>query len=232
MGDALHVVLQKWFGLQEGVSWGNWKCLDCRKIRRHKYGPQKCKKCGQEMVYEEYDLPKKKGIPFSGHIDGLMDFPVSGKYLVDFKGSSAEKIRYIQRDNRPYDYHYFQTNAYANVVNMYPKHFGGFGPVEGIIIIYVDRGMANRLWHPLFVPVSKRVFRQCIGLIDEGAESLENLHLPNGICSSPRDPQGKWCKVRDLCFSRMVDATLKDKVWPIQKQDGKPSMIKRSLVDH
>jgi hypothetical protein len=92
--------------------------------------------------------------------------------------------------------------------------------------------MANRLWHSVYVPVSKRVFRQCIGLIDEGKESMDSLRLPNGICSSPRDPQGKWCKVRDLCFSRLVDATLKDKAWPVLKQSGKPSMIKRSLVEH
>jgi hypothetical protein len=231
MGDALHVVLQKWFGLQDGVLWGNWRCLDCKKIRRHKYGPQRCKKCGKEMVYKEYDLPQKKALPFTGHLDALMSM-ISGNYLVDFKGSGAEKIRAIQRDGRPVDYHYYQTNAYANVVNKYPKHFGGFGPVDGIIIIYVDRGMANRLWHSVYVPVSKRVFRQCIGLIDEGKESMDSLRLPNGICSSPRDPQGKWCKVRDLCFSRLVDATLKDKAWPVLKQSGKPSMIKRSLVEH
>jgi len=231
MGDALHAVLQKWFGLQEGTFFGNWKCLDCRKRRRHKYGPQRCKKCGQEMVYEEYDLPKKAKLPFSGHIDGLLRV-LSGKYLIDFKGSSLEKIRAIQREGRPYDYHYYQTNAYANAVNMYPKHFGKFGPVDGIIIIYVDRGMANRFWHPVLVPVDKRVFRQCVGLIHESRESLETLRLPNGICSSPRDPKGKWCPVHELCFSRLIDATLKDKVWKELNSKGKkPSMMKRSLVE-
>lgn len=231
MGDALHAVLQKWFGLQEGLLWGNWKCYNCKKIRRHKYGPQRCKTCGQEMVYKEYALPKKKGLPFTGHIDALTTM-LSGNYLLDFKGSGADKIREIRKEGRPIDYHYYQTNAYANVVNKYPQHFGGFGPIDNIIIVYVDRGWANRLWHSVMVPVSKRVFRQCVGLIDEGQDSLNTLRVPNGICSSDRDPKGQWCKVRSFCFSRLLEATLKDKVWPEKKKrGGKPSQIKRSLAE-
>lgn len=231
MGTAMHSVLQKWFGLQDECFWGNWVCLDCKKVRKHKFGPQRCKKCEQEMIYREYALPKKAKLPFTGHIDGLMEMP-SGKYLIDFKGSGGAKIQDLKRTLRPYDYHYYQTNAYANAVNMYPKHFGGFGPVDKIIIIYVDRGMANRNWLSLQVPVSKQVFRQCVGLLDEGKESLSSLEVPNGICATPKDKNGRWCPVRDLCFSRLIDAKLKDKVWEEEKASGQPTMLERSVFGH
>lgn len=231
MGTAMHAVLQKWFGLQEDHFYGNWVCLDCKKVRRHKFGPQRCKVCGQEMIYREYDLPRKAKIPFTGHIDGLLEM-ASGKYLIDFKGSGVSKIQELKKTNRPYDYHYYQTNAYANAVNMYPKHFGGFGPVEKIIIIYVDRGMPNRTWLSLQVPVSKQVFRQCVGLVEEGKESMNSLRIPNGICDSPRHKHAKYCPVKDLCFSRLIDAKLKDKVWPVEKASSKPTMLERSVFGH
>ena len=229
MGEAMHLVLQRWFGLKGGESiWGNWECKPCRKIRRHRFGPQYCKKCGQEMLYKEYAIPRMRGVPFTGHLDALVQKP-SGRYLVDFKGSGAEKIRDIKKSGRPIDYHYYQTNAYANVVNMKPKHFGNFGPIDNIIIIYVDRGWANRLWHPVQVPVSKPVFRQCIGLIDDSVQSLESLSIPNGICNSIGDYKAKYCPVKDICFSRLIETKLSDKSWPeLITSGGDYSLLKKS----
>jgi len=230
MGEAMHLVLQRWFGLEDEALWGNWKCPPCGKIRKHKFGPQYCKACGGEMLYEEYAIPRMRGIPFTGHIDALIKRP-SGNYLVDFKGSGTDKIRELKKLGRPHDYHYYQTNAYANVVNMKPKHFGGFGPIDKIIIIYVDRGWANRLWHTIQVPVSKKVFRQCIGLIDEAVDSTERITTPNGICNSLEDKNARWCPVKDICFSKMIDAKLKDKVWPeVKSTGGDYSLLKKAFT--
>ncbi len=229
MGTALHVVLQKWFGIQNQVFYGNWVCMDCKLIRKHKYGTQVCKKCGQEMLYHEYSIKHKK-VPFTGHIDGLIQAP-NMKILLDFKGSSMQKISAIKKMGRPYESHYYQVNAYANVVNKYPKMFGGFGPVEKIVVLYVDRGAANWAWHAVQVPISKKIYRQTLGLISEAEQSVEDLVLPNGICDSPNDSHGQWCLARPMCFSRLLEAELDDKVWPEWKRPSGKTLIERAVSE-
>ena len=83
MGTALHLVVQKWFAIMFPDNfYGNWECFFCKKVTKHKTGIQICPSCGREMIYKEYAIKKQKGIPFSGHIDGILKFP-DVVYLLD-----------------------------------------------------------------------------------------------------------------------------------------------------
>jgi hypothetical protein len=229
MGTALHTVLQKWLGI-EAELYGNWVCLDCKRIKRHKYGIQTCSKCGREMWYKEYAVNPSKKYPFSGHLDGLLRTS-NYRYLLDFKGSSQEKIKARVHEGLPEEKHYYQTNAYAHMVNMRQKRFGNFGKVDGILVIYVDRGTPWKLIHCVQMPLSKRVFKQTVGLIHDAIESVNEMNLPTGICASRSDKNATYCRVKDLCFSKVCEAKLHDKVWPEAKQSNSSKVLERAMIE-
>jgi hypothetical protein len=229
MGTALHTVIQKWMGIH-GELYGNWVCLDCKRIRRHKYGIQSCSKCGQEMWYKEYAIVPSKKYPFSGHLDGLLRIGRK-RYLVDFKGSSIEKIKRRARMGRPEEKHYYQTNAYAHLVNARPKTFGNFGKVGSILVIYVDRGAPHKMIHTVQMPLSKRVFKQTVGLLHEAHESVESMELPTGICAGPRDTHATYCRLKTMCFSKVCEVNLHDKVWPEVQPKNTSKMLERAMIE-
>jgi hypothetical protein len=213
MGTALHLVLQKWFGLVfPDACYGNWECLFCKKVKRHKMGVQICPSCGREMIYQEYAIKKQKGLPASGHIDMILKFNHI-VYLIDFKGAYQEQMRDHRIARKPKEEHYWQTNYYANAINSGKVNVGKLGKVQKIIIIYVERGKPHRLWLPLQVSPSVKVFRQTKKLIRTGKRSLRELEVPRGLCLSPDDYFGKWCKWKDHCFSPDLERSLAPKVY-------------------
>jgi hypothetical protein len=226
MGTALHLSLQKWFAVQ-GYLYGNWVCVHCRKIRRNATGMQLCSKCGREMVYREFEVAWTEETPFSGHLDGLLKFP-DETYVIDFKGSSPEAMRAIRDSGKPKETHYLQVNAYANAVNLHPEAFGNVGEVTKLIIIYVDRSTPHRLWHPVKVPVSQKIYRETVGRIKIAQQSLEDLVVPRGLCLKPSDPYAKYCPWKILCFSPALDGMLSDQVEP--EGSGKPNHSERELL--
>lgn len=213
MGTAIHLVLQKWFSIQ-GSLYGNWVCVHCKKIRRHALGVQKCQICKREMIYHEYEVAPSPQTPFSGHIDGIIK-TVGGWYLIDFKGASAPLIRDLKQKNKPKESHYLQVNAYANAVNLNPKAYGSVGKISKIIIIYVDRGQAHRLWLPMKVKVSERIYRETIGRIQVAKNSLKNMEIPRGLCVQPSDDYARYCPWKQTCFSPAIEGLLSSKVEPI-----------------
>lgn len=213
MGTGLHLALQKWFGIQ-GYLYGNWVCVRCKKIKRHKTGAQRCKKCGRPMIYHEYAVKKNKKTPFTGHIDGILKMPSGEVFLIDFKGSSQQAIRQIKESGKPKETHYLQVNAYANALNTGTQDVGDLGQISKIIIIYVDRGAPHRLWHPVQVAVSERVYRDTISRIRVAKRSLKNMEIPRGLCVTPSDTYAKYCPWKTLCFSPALEGLLSDKVEP------------------
>ena len=217
-GTALHRVLQKWFGIEApDHAYGNWKCRACRKIRRHRMGLQICRRCGREMTYEEYVIKPSKKIPFSGHVDLIMKMPRLAM-VVDFKGSSQQKIYDIRQEGRPNERHYLQVNAYANAINLRSgtDAFGGV-IIDKVVIIYIDRGRPNRLWHPIQVPLSEKLYRKTVGLIRSAKRSLGEERVPEGLCIHPNDTYGVFCPWKDLCFDPLLDTKLESKPRPLPK---------------
>lgn len=210
MGTALHLALQKWFAL-EGQLHGNWVCVHCKLIRRHCTGMQKCQKCGREMVYHEYAIKRTKSVPFTGHIDGILRTRTCN-YLIDFKGSSLDKIRNFRADGRPKESHYLQINAYANVVNDNLAEYGLKEKLRKIIIIYVDRGTPWKTWLPLQVPINRQVYNDVLGRIRLAQECLKTGKVPRGLCTAPSDDYAKYCPWRTVCFSPAVEGILSRKV--------------------
>lgn len=221
-GTALHLALQKWFGIEmRQYAYGDWECPKCRKVRRHRRGVQVCKNCGGEMTYREFNIVPNRHVLFTGHIDMILWYR-DVSFLIDFKGSSLDKIKDIQMNGPEYK-HYLQTNAYANAVNLGGQRVGKLRKIDKIVIIYVDRGKPWWTWWPVQMPVSKRVFRETTALIKKGHQSILDEVVPRGLCDSPYDYGAKYCEVRDICFSPLVDTKLSDTVYPLDttSQDRK-----------
>jgi len=212
MGTSLHLVLQRWFGIQ-GYLYGNWRCDPCDKEARHRTGTPKCDGCGRPMVYEEYEIKRTKVTPFSGHVDGILRIPNS-TYLIDFKGSSLRAIREIRASGKPKSTHYLQVNAYANAINMLPEVYGNVETIQKIIIIYVDRGEPHRTWHPVQVTVSKQVYKDTVSRIYLARQSLLEMRIPRGLCLVPSDEYGKYCPWKATCFSPAIEGLLSDDIQP------------------
>jgi len=217
-GTALHLAMQKWFGIiLSQHAYGNWGCPECKKIKRHRRGIQVCNVCGKEMMYVEYAIKKLRDVPFTGHLDMLLWYR-DVRFLVDFKGSSYDKIKEYRAAGPKYQ-HYLQTNAYASAINLGKQDVGKLPRIDKIVILYVDRGKPWWTWLPIQMPVSKRVYRESCALIKKAHQSLETLHVPRGICSSAVEPEAKWCEARDLCFDPLLETKLDDEVYP---EDTRP----------
>jgi hypothetical protein len=231
LGTALHLVLQKWFGL-EGFLHGNWVCIRCKLMVQHHTGTPRCEKCGREMIYHEYAISPSPQTPFSGHIDGILVVPDDKNYLIDFKGSSVPAIRDLKNSNKPKESHYLQTNAYAQAVNMAPAHFGLTEKIQKIIIIYVDRGQPWRTWLAMQVPLSAPVYRETIGRVQLARECLQTGKLPRGLCVSPSDEYAKWCPWQTICFSPSIEGLLSDTVEPESRKQKESEQELISLASY
>lgn len=223
-GTALHLVLQKWFGIaMREATFGNWGCRHCKKIRRHKLGMQICKSCDREMEYIEYEIKPSKQIPFSGHIDLILKVGRS-TFLVDFKGSGYWKMVDLRRQGKPKENNYLQVNAYAHAINQMSDtdQFGGI-TIDKVVLVYIDRGAANRsqAWLPMQVPLSPKLYRKTVGLIRTGHRSLEELVIPEGLCTHPTDPHAAWCPWKELCFDPLLETKLEPK--PVREPKTKPT---------
>jgi hypothetical protein len=226
MGTALHLALQKWFAYQ-GYLYGNWVCVFCKKIRRHASGMQICQSCGREMVYHEYEVQKSEQIPFSGHIDGILKYGTD-VYLIDFKGSNPEAMREIKNSGKPKESHYLQVNAYASAVNLNPAAYGGIPEIKKVIIIYVDRSLPGRLWQPVKVPVSPKIYNETVARIKLAQLSLQDMVVPRGLCLKPADPYSQYCPWKTICFSPAIEGLLSDKVEPVGV--ARPNHSERELL--
>lgn len=213
LGTALHLVLQKWFGL-EGQLHGNWVCVRCKKMRRHHTGTPTCGDCGREMLYHEYAVTPCPETPFSGHLDGILVVPQDKNYLIDFKGSSVPAIRDLKNANRPKESHYLQTNAYAHAVNLNFRNFGLTEKIQKIIIIYVDRGKPWQTWLTMQVPLSTPVYRETIGRVQLAKECLKTGKIPRGLCVAPSDEYARYCPWTTTCFSPAIEGLLSDQIEP------------------
>lgn len=216
MGTALHLVAQKWFGLQYPQHWyGNWECPWCRKTRHNRVGPQTCTGCGRAMIYQEYAVERQKGVLWSGHLDGILKNFNGRNYLVDFKGSYQSKMFKLRAEGKPSEGHFCQTNAYAWAVNDGKVSVGDLGKIDKILIIYIERGRPHVLWEPIMVSPSRTVYRQTNTFLKLARRSLKELVVPKGFCLNGTDYYAKYCPWNEICFSEQLDAMLlKDRILP------------------
>ena len=179
---------------------------------------QICKKCGNEMQYKEYALSPTKEMPFRGHIDMVVKLGRQG-FLVDFKGSGHYKIMDLRQDGKPKENNYLQVNAYAHAINAqsHTDKFGGV-TIHKIVLVYIDRGAANRTWLPMQVPLSKKLFRKTVGLLRTGKRSLKEGIIPEGLCTHPTDPYAVWCPWKKLCFDPLLETKLEPRPVPEPKR--------------
>ena len=166
------------------------------------------------MIYRELVIKKQRGIPFSGHTDGILAFFNQGySILLDYKGSYQDKMRSIKIERKPVLNHFYQTNAYACALNSGKVPVGPMPPIKKIIIIYIERGRPHVLWNPMQVSPNKRIYKQTKQFIREGNRSLKTLTIPRGFCMGPKDEIGRWCNWNPLCFSPLLESRLGDKVY-------------------
>lgn len=220
-GTALHLVLQKWFGIEmDKHAYGNWECERCGKIKRHALGIQICPQCKEEAIYKEYEIERTADVPFTGHLDLILWFK-DIRFLLDFKGSSMDKLQAMQRTGRPKYEHYLQTNGYAEAINLGGQNVGKLSGIDKIIILYVDRGRPwwTQAWWAVQMPVSKRVYRETTSLIYKAERSLETMEIPLGLCPARKSSRAKWCEAAELCFSPLLETQLDDTVYP---EDARP----------
>jgi hypothetical protein len=211
-GTALHLALQRWFGL-ECQAFGRWKCFKCDVNLGPVAGVQACPKCQAPMVYQELEVEKSKLVPFTGHIDMVLVQPKTDRvYLLDFKTISPRKIFEV-RQSGPYRKHYYQINAYANAINLGQQDVG-VDHVDKVVLIYVDRGDPWITWAPVQMPVSRKVYRETLALIATAKRSIKEMRPPRGICTSADDPDAHWCPVKHMCFSPLLETMLSDEVQP------------------
>lgn len=212
-GTALHMALQKWFGITlPHHAYGNWGCHRCRKLIKHATGIQTCPSCGDEMVYVEYEITPNEKAPFPGHMDMFLRY-FDETILVDFKGSNKQKMDSYRLNNAPKLENYLQVNGYANAVNLGGQDVGGIR-VDKIVIIYIDRGAPWFDWLPFVMPISRKAYRETLALQRQAIQSVETMTIPPGICRTKQDTLAHWCEAKDLCFSELLDTRLHDKVYP------------------
>jgi len=221
-GTALHIALQRWFGIMlPNNAYGCWVCRKCKKIKKHKLGIQKCSVCGKEMMYHEYAITKNRKVPFTGHIDMILSFDsYRHNVLVDFKGSSLDKLAEIRNSRSAYPKHYVQVNCYANAINIGGQDLGKVEKINSVVIVYIDRGTPWNWkgWVPIQMPVSRRVYRETMALIKTAEDSLKQPNAPIGVCTSQGDPTARYCEVNQMCFSPLLETLLHDEVYPEDKR--------------
>jgi hypothetical protein len=132
-GTASHLILQKWMG-KSGKLLGDWKC-SCGAVRKHTT-KNVCRKCGKDMVYEELEI-LHNGI--KGHCDGILEYKIDKKkyhVVIDFKGTTAERIRRHKPSAPlyPYEKNVKQIGIYTHVFNTYEDL-----NVVGWALIYISR---------------------------------------------------------------------------------------------
>jgi hypothetical protein len=215
-GTAMHLALQKWFGI-EAQLFGNWECLPCGWVSpKPVAGLQTCPKCQQPAIYKELEVLKVRRVPFTGHMDAVLQTPST--WILDFKVVSPKKI-YEVRQNGAYRRHFYQINAYANAINLGEQPQTGLDHVDGVVLVYVDRGDPWINWQPVQYPVSQKIYRETLTLIAAGKHSLKELKPPRGICVAEDDPEAKWCPARQMCWSPLLETMLLDTVQPRDLSD-------------
>jgi hypothetical protein len=220
-GTAMHLVLQEWFGAQiTDHCYGNWECPVCstpehRVMKYFALGLQQCGACGHDMVYSEFEIKKAHRVPFTGHLDMVLwyredDFAV----ILDYKGSTQKKIGEL-RSTGAYPKNYLQVNAYANAINLGEQDLGELKKIDKVALMYIDRGesTANQLVYQY--PVSVKVYHETIALIASAKRSVKDMVLPRGLCRSIDDEDAKWCPVKALCFSPLLETLLEDTIQPL-----------------
>jgi len=220
-GTAMHLVLQKWFGVAVADHcYGNWECPACSTpekpvIKFYRLGVQQCDDCGQEMVYKEFEIKKARRVPFSGHIDMILwyredDFSI----ILDYKSSAKRKLDAI-RATGAYPKNYCQINAYANAINLGDQDVGELKRIDKVALMYLDRGdaVANQLAYQF--PVSIKVYHETIALIASAKRSVKDMVLPRGLCRSIDDEDAHWCPVKTMCFSPLLETLLDANIQPL-----------------
>jgi hypothetical protein len=215
-GTAMHLALQRWFGFT-AQAYGFWRCHVCDVTTDvPAAGVQQCR-CGRPMVYQELQINKVPRVPFTGHIDMVLQ-TAAGWYVLDFKVVSPKKLFEV-RQQGPYRHHYYQINAYANAINLGGQPHVGLDQIAGVVLVYVDRGDPWINWQPIQLPVSRKIYRETLALIAAGKRSLKEMKPPRGICVAADDPEAKWCLVKHLCWSPLLETLLSDQVQPRDVQD-------------
>ena len=207
LGTLTHALLQKWMG-RSGVLVGDWSCkcsLDKEgkaKILRRFSADNKCPKCSQTMDYVEVEVDED-GI--KGHVDGILCFKVDGvkQYIViDFKGSSLQKL--TQNKNAkppvlPVKKHTKQISLYAHIFKKYKKL-----NVVGWALIYttLDNTKINFIAAKTF---SKKDWVEAEELFDGQAQQQRILTKTLEDGRVKRLLKNKLCTDSDYYYSQVKD---------------------------
>jgi hypothetical protein len=225
VGTLTHSIVQRWLGMS-GVLYGDWKCFKCGKVKRGKLGPRKCKRCDQEMVYEELTL-EHPHLKLSGHPDGILF--VDGKYI-GFELKTKNQ-RVVDGMVEPIDAHVaYQTACYSVMLSLTRgiklKEYAifylsrdtpwsykvGYSPKKGADIVDVyRRGRGDSYLLKIFR------FKISTDIVAEEIEYLKKVISAQkeagnrllsrekwGVCKKPSDPDARFCMHRHLCWSKMA----------------------------
>lgn len=137
VGTQVHTTLQRILDNSAFVV-RDWKCLHCSNRHLFQTKPTKCEKCGvttPKAIFIGYESEVKAGV-VSGHIDDAFLLASGGIDLLDYKTTSADKIK--TKSALPNLENVRQIEAYTAL-----KKREGF-PMEGWTLAYISRNNGAR----------------------------------------------------------------------------------------
>lgn len=184
IGHAIHSSTQKQLG-KSGLLFGNWSC--CGITRQHQYSSA-CPICNKWPEYSEYRLDKQlNGI--GGFVDGVIP---AYKAVLEIKTKST---KYIQNMTEPIWYEWsLQASVYVTALkNMYNYD------LDKIAMLYISRENPN-VYKIFVVKAIKTSLQGQLDSFEYGKKCVKLKVLPNGICSSIKEGEEKYCIYTPICF--------------------------------
>ena len=253
VGTTAHENIQYHMGYT-GQVFGDWKCtnfeacshgsngLDIYNKEGHLIRPGKltrrnstdnlCPECGLGMDYVEKEI-RFRGL--CGHIDGIIELPDGGYWLVDYKTTTKYKMN---SGKLPVPAHLKQLPTYCYVVK---KKYGL--NVKGFSLLYFSRDNpfdfleVSRKWSGKWdsninnlVSDERRKFRAGVHSFEKRDHRIAVKHKP---CSSKKfyeEEMGFYtpCPMLDVCFNKQK---LERELKQLQRQFVYTDEAKQNLID-
>lgn len=122
----------------------------------------------------------------NGKADGILLIDAI-KMLLEIKTITQAMWGLVK--NMPLPKHIFQATIYA-------KELG----IDKICFLYVNKDTLEIKEHIIDVRENdKRVIDEKVAFLNHSADNNE---LPDRICCDAKDPNGKWCPYKEVCFAR------------------------------
>lgn len=205
IGTAIHETTQKWLA-RSGYLLGDWKCPVCGKIKRKKFGPQKCN-CKTEMAYWELEVKDEHGLLC--HFDGVLNAKgmnriyrgsanksklsvEDGHYLLEIKSIGSDGLH---MEKLPRSTHYAQATTYGWLA----KTKLGLN-IKKVVFLYMSRDHFAK-YKVFTAPVNSKTYKSVIETYKKCCKRLETGDFKGPFsktCKTLSD--ATFCPFKSICF--------------------------------